>query len=442
MRRTALLKTAASTVLLVALSLPAWGAEEVDFRPVLYGDGATRFSAGFIRESLPLDATVNQITGDNAITGNRRLVGSTDVIYLNLITKEIRPGDILTVYRQRHKVFHPATGRYLGYLYDVRGIVKVVKIEENLAAVHIVKSYDSVSPGDGVMRFVLPEEDLEHLEEPLATPTNGMIVDVEPARTLLGQRDVVYVDWGRDHGLRVGSRLEVFRTGGGLPVRTIGEMRVLSIEDHTASALIINSLAPFLKGDRFTVKQIQPETAQTDVSGSTAAAGRPTTVAKATPPIELQREGMRLTINLDDLVDQLEYESGEFRVTPEGMDILRQVTEVLKGMPDKQVTVEGHTDNVPIGPSLRAQFPDNMALSKARANTVARHLVQDGGLDPAHISAVGVADTKPVASNTKEEGRKKNRRIEIVVTPLESETDAPIRLPAEENGSAGQSLKP
>jgi chemotaxis protein MotB len=98
-------------------------------------------------------------------------------------------------------------------------------------------------------------------------------------------------------------------------------------------------------------------------------------------------------------------------------------------MPEKQVTVEGHTDNVPIGPSLRAQFPNNLALSKARADIVVRHLIQDGGLDPAHITAVGVAATKPVASNANEEGRRKNRRIEIVVTPLESEADSPIRLP-------------
>jgi chemotaxis protein MotB len=387
---------------------------------VLYGEGAVRFSSGFIRESLPLDGSVNQITGDNQTTGNRMLLGTGDKLFLTLKTpQDASPGDLLTVYRQRHKVFHPSTGRYLGFLYNIRGIVEIVKLDGDLAVSRIIASYDAISPGDGVMRFAPPAPADASVSEITPAAGNGMIVDVEPPRSLLAQRHIVYIDLGREGGLQVGTHLEVFRTGGGIPQRVVGELRVVAVEEHTASAQIVNSLAPFVKGDRFTLKETSPEPVpQVPTTGEPALK-----IAKAGPPpdIELQREGGRLTINLDSLVDQLEYESGDVTVKPAGVEILKQMTALLKEMPPQRITVEGHADSMRIGPSLRGQFRSNLELSKARADLVVRYLLEQGGLSPTYVKAVGVSDTKPVASNANEEGRRKNRRIEVVLTPLESE---------------------
>ena len=83
------------------------------------------------------------------------------------------------------------------------------------------------------------------------------------------------------------------------------------------------------------------------------------------------------------------------------------------------IRIEGHTDNVEIGPSLKSRYPSNWELSKVRANGVLRYLVEKGGVEPERISAVGLGDTKPTATNTVEEGRTKNRRVEILLYTLE-----------------------
>jgi chemotaxis protein MotB len=416
------LKGSCALLLLLCLLIP-FEATALDpkLNAVLYGEGAIRFSSGFIKESLPLDGSVNQITGDTQTTGNRTLLGVGDKLFVTVQRPdELSPGDLLTVYRQRHKVFHPSTGRYLGFLYNIRGVVEILKLEDTLAITRVVASYDAISPGDGVMRFVPPMPPDATVSESEPASGTGMIVDVEPPRSLLAQRHLVYIDWGREQGLQVGNHLEVFRTGGGIPQRVVGELRVLAVEDHTASTQIVNSLAPFMKGDRFTVKEMAPEPVRQADALSAQESG--TKVAKATPvpDVELQREGGRLTINLDSLVDQLEYESGDVRVKPAGVEILKQVTALLKEMPPQRITIEGHADSQPIGPSLRKQFPTNLELSKARADVVVRYLVEEGGLDPANLKAIGHSDKKPVMTNASEEGRRKNRRIEVILTPLDS----------------------
>lgn len=74
------------------------------------------------------------------------------------------------------------------------------------------------------------------------------------------------------------------------------------------------------------------------------------------------------------------------------------------------VEVEGHTDNIP--PSTGCGFPSNWELSAARSASVVRFLIEQG-LDPNIFTAVGYADTRPLAPNTSALGRSMNRRIEI-----------------------------
>jgi chemotaxis protein MotB len=132
--------------------------------------------------------------------------------------------------------------------------------------------------------------------------------------------------------------------------------------------------------------------------------------------ITIQRGRDRLTITL---VERVLFDSGQAQIKPSGVGVLKQVSEILKSQPDKQVRVEGHTDNVPIGAKLKERFPTNWELSTARATSVVRYLLDEGGLDPGSLSAVGFADTRPIASNDVEEGRMANRRIDIVLYPKE-----------------------
>jgi chemotaxis protein MotB len=116
------------------------------------------------------------------------------------------------------------------------------------------------------------------------------------------------------------------------------------------------------------------------------------------------------------------FDSGKDTLKPQGQQVLLQVAEVIRSGPElasRRFQVAGHTDSRPLG---GGNFRDNWGLSAMRARSVLLFLtkpVKDGGggLDATHWSAAGYADTDPVASNDTEEGRQKNRRVEIVVQP-------------------------
>jgi chemotaxis protein MotB len=117
------------------------------------------------------------------------------------------------------------------------------------------------------------------------------------------------------------------------------------------------------------------------------------------------------------MIDRVLFDSGHADIKPAGVKVLKQVSDVLNKITDKQIRIEGHTDNKPISAKLQDKFKTNWELSTARATTVVRYLIDQGGVQPQALSAVGYADTHPVASNDSDEGRSSNRRIEIVLYP-------------------------
>ena len=130
--------------------------------------------------------------------------------------------------------------------------------------------------------------------------------------------------------------------------------------------------------------------------------------------IKIQQVRDRLTINM---VDRVLFDSGRADIKPAGLKVLKQVSDVLNKVTDKLIRIEGHTDNVPISTKLQDKFKTNWELSTARATTVVRYLIDQGGVQPQTLSAVGYADTHPIESNDSEQGRSSNRRIEIVLYP-------------------------
>jgi chemotaxis protein MotB len=121
----------------------------------------------------------------------------------------------------------------------------------------------------------------------------------------------------------------------------------------------------------------------------------------------------KLTVNM---VDAILFDSGKAEVKREGLVVLGKVVEILKGVNDKAIRIEGHTDNVAINRSLAQRYPTNWELSAARAINVARYLEQLA-IAPDSLSAAAFGEFKPVADNATVEGRAKNRRIEIVLVP-------------------------
>lgn len=123
----------------------------------------------------------------------------------------------------------------------------------------------------------------------------------------------------------------------------------------------------------------------------------------------------KLTVNM---VDSILFDSGKAEVKKGGLEILEKVISILKDVNDKAIRIEGHTDNVQIGGALAKRYPTNWELSAARAINVARFL-QDQGIDPGQLAAVAYGEWKPAGTNDTEEGKAKNRRIEIILVPKE-----------------------
>ena len=123
----------------------------------------------------------------------------------------------------------------------------------------------------------------------------------------------------------------------------------------------------------------------------------------------------KLTVNM---LNAILFDSGSAEVKQEGLAVLQKVIDILKTVQDKAIRIEGHTDNVLITGELARRYPTNWELSAARAINVSRYLQQQG-IDPAQLSAVAYAEHKPVAANDSEEGKARNRRIEIILAPKE-----------------------
>ncbi|WP_309281506.1 OmpA family protein [Fluviicola sp.] len=112
--------------------------------------------------------------------------------------------------------------------------------------------------------------------------------------------------------------------------------------------------------------------------------------------------------------DKLLFKSGSITVEPKGVEALKALADVLNKNPDIQILVEGHTDNVPI---KTAVFKDNWDLSVARATTITRMLNEKYGVAATRITASGRGEYYPKASNDTPEGKAKNRRTEIILSP-------------------------
>jgi chemotaxis protein MotB len=124
----------------------------------------------------------------------------------------------------------------------------------------------------------------------------------------------------------------------------------------------------------------------------------------------IERRGLVVRV----LTDKLLFDSGQATLQPQGEPLLEEVAQLLNVDRTHPITVEGHTDNVPIATAL---FPSNWELSTARATTVVRFLIAHG-VGGGRLGAVGYADMHPVAPNASAAGRALNRRVDIVLMRL------------------------
>ncbi|MDC3105190.1 OmpA family protein [bacterium] len=124
-----------------------------------------------------------------------------------------------------------------------------------------------------------------------------------------------------------------------------------------------------------------------------------------------QRNG-KVYISLE---EDLLFASGKYEINQSGKQALDKLSDVLSYQKDLEILVEGHTDSIPL--SGRGLIKDNWDLSVMRATSVVKRLTSNSNLDPTQLIAAGRSKFVPIMSNSSSEGRNKNRRIEMILSP-------------------------
>ncbi|WP_346199783.1 flagellar motor protein MotB [Caldifermentibacillus hisashii] len=123
----------------------------------------------------------------------------------------------------------------------------------------------------------------------------------------------------------------------------------------------------------------------------------------------LTSEGLLVTIN-----DSVLFDSGSADVREEDIAVAKEISDLLVTDPPHNVIISGHTDNVPI---QNSNFSSNWELSVMRAVNFMKIILENDQLDPRMFSAKGFGEFQPIASNDTEEGKAKNRRVEVLILP-------------------------
>ena len=182
------------------------------------------------------------------------------------------------------------------------------------------------------------------------------------------------------------------------------------------------------------------------------------TTARATPDLNrvsekltsaLQDELKRGTVVLEQRGDKLTlalssgelFAKGRATMTPAGTSLVKRIGVALRKFRPQSVEVAGHTDSTPVKYDSRRPFKDNSELSRARAEHAGKALLK-GGLGGDRVRTVGYADSQPIASNETEEGRSKNRRVEIVVTQGSEPIASPVGGKDEQIANANRNFSP
>jgi chemotaxis protein MotB len=141
--------------------------------------------------------------------------------------------------------------------------------------------------------------------------------------------------------------------------------------------------------------------------------------------VAIQQYEGKLTVNV---AEKIFFDSGSAELKPGGKELLKKFGRIVKGLSDKWIRVEGHTDNVPIAKPLQPTYPTNWELSAARAITVVRFLQDSAGVPPKMLMAAAFGQYEPIAPNDTPANKQKNRRIEIVLQQRDvlKRTEAPI----------------
>lgn len=219
-------------------------------------DEVLLFSSGFV---------VSRLEDKGVIVGSwdkKVLLSDNDIIYINRKNNPtIANGDKYTIYKVVREVEHPVTGKDMGYLVKILGVVQITDVKKDVATGTIIRSFDVIGYGDKLMPYkkAAVTDDLIKGKTP-DSKLRGYIVEVKDEKIQNAQLDVVYIDKGTKDGIKVGDKFAIVRPGAKtsrfspgegmkLPEQIVGELKVFSVQEGTAAALVLNSVRTITRGD-------------------------------------------------------------------------------------------------------------------------------------------------------------------------------------------------
>ena len=175
----------------------------------------------------------------------------------------------------------------------------------------------------------------------------------------------------------------------------------------------VEGLKMELKQEKIAVQQKEGEISELERTRREIESSLKDQIAQKDVKLEEIEGKLRVTF-----VDKILFDSGSVMIKPKGQEVLLKLADSFRDNKYQNIVVEGHTDEVQIGPALLERFPTNWELSTARATAVVRFLQEKGNIEPERLTASGFSFYRPVATNDTPEGRKENRRIEIILVPV------------------------
>lgn len=182
-----------------------------------------------------------KIVGDPS---ERQMFGRHDSVYVETDTEHF---DKYYIVNYKEKIKHPKTGKQLGYLVEIAGVLKIDGTEAGYKKGVIIKNFKEASIGD----LLIPYYEIEapRVERVERSTVNGTIVAINSIRMLGGELDLVYTDMGASKGVTPG---DIYTTySGESPKRPIGKLLIISTRQETSAGYMISSNYELAKGDTF-----------------------------------------------------------------------------------------------------------------------------------------------------------------------------------------------
>ena len=357
----------------------------------LLGEQATAFQGGYILHREEVSGTV--VGSRDAKT----LFANGDILYLKL-TSAVRVGDRVTLYRPTIPVFHPATQVMMGRLIKVLGVVEIVRPPVNgVAEARVLRAFDSIAIGDPVMPFVSPP--VVPSQNTSQTPVTGMIVEFKEPRQVTGQDEIVYLDLGSQDGVALGDRFQVIRRGrrsvATLPDTTLGELKIIGLQQRTSTARVVQSSDALRRGD------LAARLPGNEKFGGDANEERVVNALAAIPQ-NMDELGKRS----DGAKKELQNIYFDFNKWDASDKDLSETAALLKEQPSAKVLIEGHADE-------RGSREYNLVLAEKRAKEIERYLMKLGLKNPMSVHSFG--KERPVCTEDTESCHAKNRRVGLTL---------------------------